>query len=216
MHAREAVELDQVAVVDGRDDRVLPRLVLAGGLDERGQERHRPDADHEVIEARGPQRFHRKRDDLGVGGRAALADELDARLGELPRLAAERDVLAEDRARVPNAVRPGLLGKPGGGNAGDRDRHLGTEREQAAVKIEEAEGGELGREPDALRERGVLLDDRGLHRSIAPRVEDRRHRRGHRLALGGLLQEHVPEASWRHRPHLLVASSHLGYFITLE
>ena len=130
-----------------------------------------------TVNSRKPARRKRldeHRDDLGVGRRARRAHELDADLRELPRLAAQRLVLAEDLGGVAEAVRAGLPGEARRDEARDRHRHVGPQREQPAVQVDEPKRGALQRAGGSL-ERVEVLDDRRLDQPVAPRREHLGH-----------------------------------------
>ena len=71
-------------------------------------------------EAGGAQRPHQQRQHLGVGARAAVPQQLDARLALLRRRRPAGGGRAERAGEVRHADRSGVVGHPGGHEAGDR------------------------------------------------------------------------------------------------
>src|SRR5260370_950745 len=86
----------------------------------------------EALEAERPEALDRHRDDLDLRLRLLQADQLDARLVELPVVRHPRLVVAEDVGHVGEADRLGLVAQARPPDARDLRRDVGAEREQAA------------------------------------------------------------------------------------
>ena len=104
-------------------------------------------------------------DDLSLGRGPLVAHELDAELRELARLALERRLLADDGCGVAEADRQLVRADARGDEAGDGQREVGTEHEEAAVAVKELEGRAL--DAPAALEGAPLLEERGLDRKVA-------------------------------------------------
>ena len=130
---------------------------------------------HVDLEARQPQRaqpFHRHGDHLGVALGIGEADQLHARLIELAVAPDVRLVVAEHVREVREAQGLGRLAEPGGHDAGDLRRHVGSEREEpAALAVHHLEHPLLQLVVRPLREHVEVLVGGGDDLPIAPAPE---------------------------------------------
>ena len=201
--ASQPVETDEIAVVSGDEHRLAPLGRRCSSRNERVQHRDRTHGDREIGEAGSTQRLDEHRDPLGVGGRTRLAHQLDAQLGELARLTAERLVLAEHLRRVAETVRAGLPCQTRRGETRDRHGHVRAQREQTAIEVDQAKRRPFERTRRSL-ERRKVLDHGSLHKTVAPRREDVSDTMRYRLSLCGLGWKHISESARCDRTHELV------------
>ena len=140
--SRELVKLDEVAGVIGGKHARLPRLVGAASREQGAQHANRGDRDAEVPHPDLFERLGEQGDDLGVCGRACLADELDAHLRHLACFCLRTAFcLAEDAFLIAEAERPRLPCEARCAHARDLQRHVGAQREQVAARVEKLERG---------------------------------------------------------------------------
>ena len=130
------------------------------------------EVDREIGHAELAQRLGREQHGLGIGGRARRADQLDARLAELPlgpRLAA---LHPQDLAGIGQPQRPGRVLQARGRDARDLRRHVGAQAHHALRhRVHQPEGlaGDIG--AGGLQEPVLELDQRRLDPLVAARGE---------------------------------------------
>ena len=107
--------------------------------------------DHGAVEPGGVERRLEHADHLGGALGAGRADQLDPGLDEFAHLAPLRQHRAVGGGEVTEAQRQRRVGEAGGDEAGDRHRHVGAQRQQVPVLVEEAVGRGRGG-PVAARE----------------------------------------------------------------
>lgn len=147
----------------------------------------------------GAQRLGEQRHDLDLGVRLGPADELHAKLGELARLSAKGALLAHDGRLVAQARGEVCPTQALGGEAGDGQREVGAQHEQAVVGVEQLERRAL--DAAGALEHGAILEQRGLHRHVAVGVEARADLVANGLAGARLPRQDVPEAPGRAYDH---------------
>ncbi len=159
-----------------------------------------PTATLKPVKPGSRKRLDEQRHDLGVRRRPRRAEQLHPDLRELTRLPAQRLVLAKDVGGVAQPMWAGLIGHPRRDQPSDRHGHLGTQRQQATVKVYEPKRRTLERAGGGL-ERVETLHDRRFDQSIAPCREDVAETALDHLSLGGLQGQDVAKSSGRDRTH---------------
>ena len=173
---------------------------LRGELDRRaaigkkpGQRRHGAEDEAPRGDLEGLHDLCEQAHDLDLGGGAVGAHELDAELGELARLAAQRLLLAHDRRIVAEAGGKLLVADVPRDQARNGQREVGAEHEEVAVGVEELERGVL--DPAAALERGAVLEQGRLDGQVAMVDEAVPHGRADALTGERLLGKNIAEAS---------------------
>ena len=145
--------------------------------------------DHGAVEPGGVERRLEHLDHLGRALRRGRPDQLDPGLGELAHLAALRAHRPVGVGDVAEAERRLGVGEAAGDQAGDRDRHVGAQRQQLAALVEEAVGAGGGAAV-AARQHLVVLDRRRRDLAVAVALEDldqaRWSRRSSRISSGSM------------------------------
>ena len=165
-----------------------------------------------AVQPDGVERRAQHLEHLGGALRRRRAEQLDPGVHELAHLAA---LWADDPvgvADVGEAQRRLGVGEAGGDQAGDRDRHVGAQREQLAALVEEAVGADPAAALAALQHL-VVLERRRRHLAVAEALEDVDQGRLERAKLAHLVRQDVPGArGYRvdHEPPIMATRSLTG------
>ena len=186
-----ALEPHEVAAREALQQRQVRLLRHPERVEQAPVERAVADAQPVAAQAGLVEGGDRERHHLGLALGARHADQLDARLEELARLA-HAAIGGAPRARdVGEAERRLGLGVAGGHHARDRDRHVRAQREHRALLVE----GPVARARGALvaaPQHVLVLERRRVHLAVARVLEGGAHPVADRAQLAHLLGQHVP------------------------
>ena len=196
------VKRDEVALVHVGEHLLAKGLIRDIRLEERQQRADGASDDAHVRDLEGGERVRHERNDLDLARDILPADELDAELRELARLAAEGALLSNDRRLVAQARRKALSRQALGGEARDGKREVRAQHEEAIVRVEELERRPL--DAAGSFEHGAVLKQRGLHGHVSLGIKAGTHRVTNGLTGACLLRQNVPKSSGRSYDHVLL------------
>ena len=191
----ELVDDDEVGLVEGLEQLLLPRLGRGGRREQRAQHAHGGQRELEVGDAGGFEGLGEQADDLGVGLDARCVDALDADLLLLAHVGAQLALgLAEDALHVAEAERAARVAEARGAHARDLQRYVGAHGDEVARGVEELE--RRGRHAPARLHDGHALERGRLDGHVATAREQVGHVARDALARRRLVGEHVAEPRW--------------------